>query len=99
LADNVEAASKVLTDPKPARIESMVQTIIERIFLDGQLDQCELTLKDLDAISRSFTQVLTGIFHQRIDYPEPVIRETWVEEKPKEQIIGDSAYTNRGSTH
>ncbi|MBN1881868.1 MAG: HDIG domain-containing protein [Deltaproteobacteria bacterium] len=99
LADNVEAASKVLSDPKPARIESMVQNIIDRIFLDGQLDQCELTLKDLDAITRSFTQVLTGIFHQRIDYPEPVIRETWVEEKPKEQIIGDSAYSNRGSTH
>lgn len=99
LADNVEAASKVLSDPKPARIESMVQNIINRIFLDGQLDQCELTLKDLDAISRSFTQVLTGIFHQRIDYPEPVIRETWVEEKSKEQVISDSAYSNRGSTH
>jgi len=99
LADNVEAASKVLTDPKPARIESMVQNIINRIFLDGQLDQCELTLKDLDAIARSFIQVLTGIFHQRIDYPEPVIRETWVEEKPKEQTISDSAYSNRGSTH
>ena len=99
LADNVEAASKVLSDPKPARIESMVQNIINRIFLDGQLDQCELTLKDLDAISLSFTQVLTGIFHQRIDYPEPVIRESWVEEKSKEQIISDSAYSNRGSTH
>jgi putative nucleotidyltransferase with HDIG domain len=73
LADNVEAASKVLTDPKPARVEAMVQSIIERLFLDGQLDQCELTLKDLDAIGRSFTQVLNGIFHQRIDYPEPVI--------------------------
>ncbi len=73
LADNVEAASKVLTDPKPARVEAMVQSIIERLFLDGQLDQCELTLKDLDAIGRSFIQVLNGIFHQRIDYPEPVI--------------------------
>lgn len=76
LADNVEAASKALTDPTPARVDSMVQNIIERLFLDGQLDQCDLTLKDLDAIGRSFTQVLNGIFHQRVDYPEPVIDES-----------------------
>lgn len=89
LADNVEAASKVLIDPTPARVENMVQTIIERLFLDGQLDQCELTLKDLDAISRSFTQVLNGIFHQRVDYPEPVLDESIKEEK-KERNPGDS---------
>ncbi len=89
LADNVEAASKVLTEPTPSRIETMVQTIIERLFLDGQLDQCDLTLKDLDAIGRSFIQVLNGIFHQRVDYPEPVIDESIKEEKI-ERDFGDS---------
>ena len=79
LADNVEAASKVLIDPSPSRVEGMVQSIINRLFLDGQLDQCELTLKDLDAIGKSFTKVLNGIFHQRIDYPEPVIDEEFEE--------------------
>jgi cyclic-di-AMP phosphodiesterase PgpH len=90
LADNVEAASKVLVDPSPSRVEGMVQSIINRLFLDGQLDQCELTLKDLDAIGKSFTKVLNGIFHQRIDYPEPVIDEQF-EESFKEKNSGDSA--------
>jgi membrane-associated HD superfamily phosphohydrolase len=70
LADAVEAASRILEDPTPKRIENHVQNIIENIFLDGQLDDCELTLKDLHAIQRSFIAILIGIFHQRIEYPE-----------------------------
>ena len=70
LADAVEAASRVLEEPTPKRIENHVQQIIEKIFLDGQLDECELTLKDLHAIQKSFIAILIGIFHQRIEYPE-----------------------------
>ena len=70
LADAVEAASRTLDDPTPKRIETLVQNIIENIFIDGQLDECELTLKDLHAIQKSFTSILIGIFHQRIEYPE-----------------------------
>jgi putative nucleotidyltransferase with HDIG domain len=70
LADAVEASSRVLDDPSPKRIETHVQNIIEAIFLDGQLDECELTLKDLHAIQRSFTNIMIGIFHHRIEYPE-----------------------------
>jgi len=70
LADAVEAASRVLDDPTPKRIETHVQRIIENIFLDSQLDECELTLKDLYAIQRSFINILIGIFHHRIEYPE-----------------------------
>jgi membrane-associated HD superfamily phosphohydrolase len=70
LADAVEAASRTLEDPTPKRIETHVQSIIEHIFLDGQLDECELTLKDLHAIQKSFIAILIGIFHQRIEYPE-----------------------------
>jgi hypothetical protein len=70
LADAVEAASRTLDDPTPKRIETHVQNIIEQIFLDGQLDECELTLKDLHAIQKSFITILMGIFHQRIEYPE-----------------------------
>lgn len=69
LADAVEAASRPLTEPTPSRIKSLVQKIINNIFLDGQLEECELTLKDLHNIEESFTRILTGIFHQRIDYP------------------------------
>jgi len=75
LADAVEAASRTLTDPTPARIQGMVQKIVNNIFIDGQLDECELTLKDLHNIAKSFNRVLGGIFHHRIDYPEPVTKE------------------------
>jgi putative nucleotidyltransferase with HDIG domain len=69
MADAVEAASRVLTDPTPARISSLVDRIINHVFLDGQLDECELTLKDIHEIKKRFSYVLIGIFHKRIDYP------------------------------
>lgn len=69
MADAVEAASRVLTDPTPARIAALVDRIINRIFLEGQLDECELTLKDIFEIKRHFSYILTGILHKRIDYP------------------------------
>jgi len=74
LADCVEAASRTLVNPTPDRIQGMVQKIINNIFIDGQLDECELTLKNLHEIARSFNRILTGIFHHRIDYPEPVYK-------------------------
>ncbi len=77
LADSVEAACRSLSDPTPARIKGTVQNIINKIFTDGQLDECELTLKDLNKIAKSFNKTLAGIFHHRIEYPEPV--------DPKEQ--------------
>jgi putative nucleotidyltransferase with HDIG domain len=75
LADCVEAASRTLNDPTPARIQGMVQKIINNIFIDGQLDECELTLKNLHEIAKSFNLVLAGIHHHRIDYPEPAYKE------------------------
>ena len=75
LADAVEAASRILAEPTPKRIETHVQNIIEQIFLDGQLDECELTLKDLHAIQKSFIAILIGIFHHRIQYPEKMIHD------------------------
>lgn len=70
LADAVEAASKTLADPTPARIEALVRRIIQGIFADGQLDECDLTLRDLDLIGQSFVRILTAAFHSRVAYPE-----------------------------
>lgn len=70
LADAVEAASRTIQEPTPARIQTVVKKIIGEIFLDGQLDECELTLKDLNEIANSFNRILNGIFHSRIDYPD-----------------------------
>ncbi len=70
LADCVEAASRTLADPTPARIQGLVQKIINGIFTDGQLDECELSLKNLHEIAKSFNRILAGIHHQRIEYPD-----------------------------
>ena len=70
LADSVEASSRTLSDPTPARIKSHIDTIIKGIFSEGQLDESELTFKDLHFLSENFLRILTGIFHQRIAYPD-----------------------------
>jgi putative nucleotidyltransferase with HDIG domain len=70
LADSIEAASRSLDEPTPARLQNIVKNIIQRKFMDGQLDECNLTLKDLTIIEESFIKILIGIYHQRIDYPK-----------------------------
>jgi hypothetical protein len=70
LADVVEAASRTLANPTPSRIQGLVQNLINKIFSDGQLGNCELTLKDLHNIAKSFNKILNGIHHHRIEYPE-----------------------------
>ena len=72
LADAVEAASRTLEEPKPARIMSLIKKIIMDKFEQGELEECELTLKDLHVIEESFLPILIGVFHPRIDYPELV---------------------------
>jgi cyclic-di-AMP phosphodiesterase PgpH len=93
LADCVEAASRTLADPTPARIQGMVQKIINNIFIDGQLDECELTLKNLHEIAKSFNQILSGIYHHRIDYPEPAYKEKCIGKKCPEDCDSESPKT------
>jgi cyclic-di-AMP phosphodiesterase PgpH len=70
LSDVVEAAMKTLERPTSARIQGKVKDLINSVFADGQLDECELTLKDLHEIAKHFNTILTGIYHSRIEYPE-----------------------------
>jgi len=69
LADAVEAATRTLSEPTPSRIKGLVQEKIQKIFLDGQLEDCELTLRDLQKIEESFNPILNAFFHKRIEYP------------------------------
>lgn len=69
LADSVEAASRTLQNPTPANLEELVRRITNNKFIDGQLDECDLTLKDLNIIAATFTKVLTGVYHTRVQYP------------------------------
>lgn len=69
LADSIEAASRAMSNPSPARLKGLVQTMVNKAFTDGQLDECDLTLKDLHSISSAFTRILSGIYHHRPEYP------------------------------
>jgi putative nucleotidyltransferase with HDIG domain len=71
LADAIEASARTLVDPTPARIRGHIEKMIRKIFQDGELDESELTLKDLHLAADTFHRILTGIFHHRIEYPGP----------------------------
>jgi membrane-associated HD superfamily phosphohydrolase len=73
LADSIEAAARTLDEPTPARLQNIVRNVIQRKFLDGQLDECQLTLKDLTKVEAAFVRILLGIYHQRIDYTQSTI--------------------------
>ncbi len=70
LADSVEAASRTLDDITPAKLEGLVHEVIMEKLLDGQLNECALTMRELKSVEASFVRVLAGIFHPRIKYPE-----------------------------
>lgn len=69
LADIVEASSRTLDDPTPTRLRQHISDIMKHVYAAGQLDESELTFKDLDVLADCFQQVLRGIFHHRISYP------------------------------
>jgi putative nucleotidyltransferase with HDIG domain len=75
LADSVEAAVRSLQTTGHGRLEACVRKIIKDRLEDGQLEESELTFKELEEITRAFTGVLNGIFHSRIEYPENLIQE------------------------
>jgi len=70
LADVAEASVRALERPTPARIKGRVKALINDIFADGQLEECEMTLKDLHQIAKSFNNILTSIYHSRIEYTD-----------------------------
>ena len=71
LVDSVESASRALPEPTPSRIARQVHDVINRKLIDGQLDECELTLTDVHKIEQNLIRSLTSVFHGRIKYPEP----------------------------
>ncbi|MCF7870499.1 MAG: HDIG domain-containing protein [Candidatus Omnitrophica bacterium] len=70
LADSIEAISRTVSEPNPARIEEMVREVVKKRFLEGELDESSLTLKDLEKITQSFIRILNATYHTRIKYPK-----------------------------
>jgi putative nucleotidyltransferase with HDIG domain len=69
LADAVESASRCLEKVTPNRLEQLIHDIIERRITDGQLDECDLTMREVKAIAENFAYTLTNMLHSRIAYP------------------------------
>lgn len=72
LADAVESASRVLVEPTPARIENLVGELSRKRLLDGQFDECGLTLEEVSKIGDSLVKSLTAVYHGRVKYPNQV---------------------------
>ncbi|NNV05436.1 HD family phosphohydrolase [Geobacillus sp. C56-T2] len=70
IADSVEAAVRSLANPSPEKIEKVVRSIIADRLQDNQLNECDITLKELELVARSLCETLNGVFHSRIEYPE-----------------------------
>lgn len=70
LADSVEAAVRSLVNPSQGKIDGLIRKIIKDRLNDGQLDQSDLTLRDLDRVAQAFSRVIAGIYHPRVEYPE-----------------------------
>lgn len=69
IADSVEAAVRSLRNPTLEQIDSMVTKIIKSRLDDGQFNECDITLKELDKVAKTLNETLLGIFHSRIEYP------------------------------
>lgn len=70
LADPVESASRALQKPTPAKVRAMIEEIVQGRLAEGQLDQCELSLRELAAVKECFAVTLRSMMHTRIDYPK-----------------------------
>ncbi len=75
LADSCEAAVRAERPDSLEGIEELVRKVISSKMLDGQLDECDLTLRDLDEIRDGFVKILQGVFHPRVKYPEEALAE------------------------
>lgn len=69
LADSIEATARSLEEPTQGRLNSIVENIIESKFMDGQLDECNLSIRDLAVMKDTFKRILVAMYHHRLDYP------------------------------
>ena len=69
LSDQIEAASRTLEDPSPGQIRGMIRRLVQGTIEDGQFDECDITMKELDQVAETFGRVLSGMYHHRVQYP------------------------------
>lgn len=96
LADSAESVVRSSRDRSPERIDALVEAVIAERLAEHQLDECDLTLRDLKVIGESLKATLRGIYHRRIEYPPPTEEERaaqaarFLEQVPSAPIDGTS---------
>ncbi len=85
LCDAIEGATRALADPTPSRIEGIVNTLLMKRLLDGQFDECNLTMRELRLIENRLVSTLCGMYHGRIAYPRMETKT-----KPKEEAVAEA---------
>ena len=92
LADSVEAASRSLDDPTHNRLKSLIDLIFQERIEDGQLDNTDLTFRDLRQIKDTFLKMLLGIYHVRVKYPDQEEEQEEEESPTVVSVVGDEPY-------
>ena len=90
LADSVEAATRTVKNPNPNKIRAFVEELVDKRFREGELDECDLTLRDLKMIVDAFMPILSGVFQHRIEYPEGEKKKTASKAKTKNEKNGQN---------
>ncbi|HNW91583.1 MAG TPA: HDIG domain-containing protein [bacterium] len=90
LADSTEAAARTMKNPTPVNIAELVKRIINGKFGEGELEDCDLTLRDLRRIDACFTRLLTSMYHTRVEYPDEAKLRA-LEKAQKDNHDGDAA--------
>ncbi len=88
IADSVEAASRTLKSPTPQKIRAMVEEIVNSAFMDGQFDECQLTMIDLRKIIDAMSRKLATMFHGRVEYPQYSFNRDEKENRDEENSNG-----------
>ena len=86
LADACEATVRTLKNPTPEQIEQTIRRLINKRLNDGELSEAPLTLAEIEIIAQTFLKIVQGLYHQRIEYPEQLMKD--LKKEPKEKKLG-----------
>ncbi|MNK75705.1 HD domain protein [compost metagenome] len=86
LADACEATVRTLKNPTPEQIEQTIRRLINKRLNDGELSEAPLTLAEIEIIAQTFLKIVQGLYHQRIEYPEQLMKD--LKREPKEKKLG-----------
>ncbi len=89
MSDSVEAASRTLSNPTAAQIQGMIDRLVDAIVEDNQLDECDITMREIRLVKESFLKILSGLYHRRIDYPGYDFHEG--DREAEKNLVSDSS--------